>query len=153
MQGETLHFSIIPPLVHFLSSPKENGTKRKVRKRPELRGRLSDFPNHSMNSLRSNSISYFVAQIAFRNQRLNNDSENPTSSKDLFVRNVFEDLSEETCSTKCGARLCRFACEECFRVGLRYDERRRLTTSVVGGASGRHGEPQRGKGSRAIPKP
>ena len=34
-------------------------------KSPELEGRLSDFPNHSMNSLRSDSISYFVAQIAF----------------------------------------------------------------------------------------
>jgi len=34
LQGFTLHFSIIPSLVHFLSSPKENRTKRKVRKRP-----------------------------------------------------------------------------------------------------------------------
>ena len=43
-----------------------------------------------MNSLRSNSISYFVAQIAYRNPRLNIDSKNLHSSKDLFVRNVFE---------------------------------------------------------------
>ena len=42
-----------------------------------------------MNSLRSNSISYFVPQIAFRNQRLNGDSKNLHYSKDLFVRNVF----------------------------------------------------------------
>ena len=62
-----------------------------------------------MNSLRSDSISYFVAQIAFRNQRLNNDSKDLHSSKDLLVRNVFdldcapllshgasEDLFEET---------------------------------------------------------
>ena len=48
-----------------------------------------------MNSLRSDSISYFVAQIAFRNQRLNNDSKDLHSSKDLLVRNVFEDLSEK----------------------------------------------------------
>ena len=48
---------------------------------------MSDFPNHSMNSLRSNSISYFVAWLK---PRLNIDSENPTSSKDLLVRNVFE---------------------------------------------------------------
>jgi len=40
-----------------------------------------------MNSLRSNSISYFVAWLK---PRLNIDSENPTSSKDLLVRNVFE---------------------------------------------------------------
>ena len=43
-----------------------------------------------MNSLRSNSISYFVAQIAYRNPRLNVDSKNLHSSKDLLVRNVFE---------------------------------------------------------------
>ena len=66
--------------------------KERVRKRPGLRGRLSDFPNHSMNSLRSNSISYFVAWLK---PRLNDDSENPTASKDLFVRNVFESLSQE----------------------------------------------------------
>ena len=60
---------------------------------------MSDFPNHSMNSLRSNSISYFVAQIVFVNPRLNIDSENPTYSKDLLVRNVFENLFEETWST------------------------------------------------------
>ena len=41
---------------------------------------MSDFPNHSMNSLRSNSISYFVPQIVFANPRLNIDSENPTYS-------------------------------------------------------------------------
>ena len=48
-----------------------------------------------MNSLRSDSISYFVAQIAFRNQRLNNDSKDLHSSKDLLVRNVFENSFEE----------------------------------------------------------
>ena len=42
------------------------------------------------NSLRSNSFSYFVAQIACRNLRLNGDSKNLHSSKDLLVRNVFE---------------------------------------------------------------
>ena len=54
--------------------------------------------NHSMNSLRSDSISYFVAQIAYRNQRLNTDSKDLHSSNDLLVRNVFEDLSEKTWS-------------------------------------------------------
>ena len=49
----------------FLSSPKDKETKRKVQKRPELGGRNTISSNHSMNSLRSNSISYFVAQIAF----------------------------------------------------------------------------------------
>jgi hypothetical protein len=75
----------------FLSSLKET-KQRKVQKRPELRGRNTNSSNHSMNSLRSNSISYFVAQIASRNQRLNIDSKNLHSSKDLFVRNVFEEL-------------------------------------------------------------
>ena len=74
----------------FLSSLKET-KQRKVRKRPELGGRNTNSSNHSMNSLRSNSISYFVAQIAFRNQRLNIDSKNLHSSKDLLVRNVFEE--------------------------------------------------------------
>ena len=59
------------------------------RKRPELGGRNTNSSNHSMNSLRSDSISYFVSQIAFRNQRLNIDSKNLHSSKDLLVRNVF----------------------------------------------------------------
>ncbi|SEA34666.1 hypothetical protein SAMN05216462_1195 [Xylanibacter ruminicola] len=73
----------------FLSSLKET-KQRKVRKRPELGGRNTNSSNHSMNSLRSNSISYFVAQIAYRNPRLNVDSKNLHSSKDLLVRNVFE---------------------------------------------------------------
>ena len=86
----------------FLSSLKET-KQRKVQKRPELRGRNTNSSNHSMNSLRSNSISYFVPQIAFRNQRLNIDSKNLHSSKDLFVRNVFEELRDDkTCSMKCG---------------------------------------------------
>ena len=51
--------------------------------------------NRSMNSLRSDSISYFVAQIAFRNQRLNNDSKDLHSSKDLLVRIVFENSFEK----------------------------------------------------------
>ena len=37
---------------------------RAIKKRPGLRGRYTNSSNHSMNSLRSNSISYFVAQIA-----------------------------------------------------------------------------------------
>ena len=75
----------------FLSSLKET-KQRKVRKRPELGGRNHDFSKHSMNSLRSNSISYFVAQIACCNPRLNIASKNHTSYKCLLVRNVFEEF-------------------------------------------------------------
>ena len=81
-------------IILFLSSPKEEESKRKVQKRPELGGRNTNSSNHSMNSLRSNSISYFVAQIAFRNPRLNIDSKNLHYSKDLLVRNVFERLAK-----------------------------------------------------------
>ena len=76
-------------ILSFLSSLKET-KQRKVRKRPELGGRNTNSSNRSMNSLRSNSISHFVAQIAYRNPRLNVDSKNLHSSKDLLVRNVFE---------------------------------------------------------------
>ena len=77
------------PNLHFLSvARKKTEAKERARKRPELRGRNTNSSNHSMNSLRSNSISYFVPQIAFRNPRLNIDSKNLHSSKDLFVRNV-----------------------------------------------------------------
>ena len=48
----------------FWSAIKKTESKERARKRPELRGRNTNSPNHSMNSLRSNSISYFVAQIA-----------------------------------------------------------------------------------------
>ena len=65
------------------------GGERSDKKRPELRGRNINSSNHSKNSLRSNSFSYFVIQIAFRNPKLNVDSKNLHSSKDLFVRNVF----------------------------------------------------------------
>ena len=53
-----------------------------------------------MNSLCSDSISYFVAQIAYRNQRLNTDSKDLHSSKDLLMRNVFENSFEETTSVE-----------------------------------------------------
>ena len=104
-----LHIAVLLPIflcflvILFLSSPKEEESKRKVRKRPELGGRNTNSSNHSKNSLSSNSFSYFVAQIAFRNPRLNVDSKNLHSSKDLLVRNVFE-RSEETWSTMCGNR-------------------------------------------------
>ena len=76
---------------HFLSvTRKKTETKERVRKRPELGGRNTNSSNHSKNSLRSNSFSYFVVQIAFRNPKLNIDSKNLHSSKDLLVRNVFE---------------------------------------------------------------
>ena len=50
--------------IFFLVARKKTEAKERTQKRPELGGRLHIFPNHSMNSLRSNSISYFVAQIA-----------------------------------------------------------------------------------------
>ena len=41
-----------------------------------------------------------------RDTRIEEDSDNSTPSKDLLVRNVFEEFTdEETCSTKCGNRL------------------------------------------------
>ena len=65
------------PILHFLSvTRKKTEAKRKTAKsscvpsvasgKAErwLRGRMSDFPKHSMNSLRSNSISYFVTCTA-----------------------------------------------------------------------------------------
>ena len=61
-----------------------------MRKRPELGGRYTNSSNHSKNSLRSNSLSYFVVQIAFRNPKLNIDSKNLHPYKYLLVRNVFE---------------------------------------------------------------
>ncbi|SEF44361.1 hypothetical protein SAMN05216354_0458 [Xylanibacter ruminicola] len=106
MQGSTLHFSIIPSLVHFLSSPKENGTKRKVRKRPGSEAGCPIFV--IIQRTRFAQTAFHVDLLSLlRNSRIEEDSENSTTSKDLFVRNVFEDLSEKTCSTKCGARLCR----------------------------------------------
>ena len=53
------------PNLHFLSvARKKTEAKERARKRPELRGRNTNSSNHSMNSLRSNSISYFVPLIA-----------------------------------------------------------------------------------------
>ena len=81
---------------------------------------MSDFPNHSMNSLRSDSISY--------NPRLNIDSENPTYSKDLLVRNVFENLFEETWSTVRLRALLASLVEECFREFIRGNMEHRAVT-------------------------
>jgi len=53
------------PFIFFLFRQKENRIKRKSSKTSWLRGRNTNSSNHSMNSLRSNSISYFVAQIAY----------------------------------------------------------------------------------------
>ena len=71
--GFLVNTNLLTKSSSFLSSLKET-KQRKVQKRPELRGRNPIFSNHSMNSLRSNNISYFVAQIAIRNPRLNIDS-------------------------------------------------------------------------------
>ena len=57
-------FPQAPIFIFFLVARKKTEAKERTRKRPELGGRLQIFPNHSMNSLRSDSISYFVAQIA-----------------------------------------------------------------------------------------
>ena len=54
-----------PNSFSFWSARKKTESKERTRKRPELRGRNTNSSNHSMNSLCSNSISYFVAQIAF----------------------------------------------------------------------------------------
>ena len=60
-----------------------------------------------MNSLRSNSISHFVVQIAFRNPKLNVDSKNLHSSKDLLVRIVFlRAKALEKYGAPCGYELC-----------------------------------------------
>ena len=64
-----------------------------------LGGRNTNPSNRSMNSLRSDSISHFVAQIVYHNQRLNIDSKDLHSSKDLLVRSVFKNTFEETWST------------------------------------------------------
>ena len=66
-----------------------HGVERSTQKRPELGGRYTNSSNHSKNSLCSNSFSYFVIQIAFRNPKLNVDSKNLHSYKYLLVRNVF----------------------------------------------------------------
>ncbi|SEE38878.1 hypothetical protein SAMN04487828_1395 [Prevotella sp. lc2012] len=71
---------------------KENGSKRKSAKTSCLGGLLSDFSSHSMNSLRSNSISYFVPWLAPR-AKTQYGSENRTPSKDLLVRSVFEEAA------------------------------------------------------------
>ena len=75
-------------------------------KRPVSEAGTINPSNHSMNSLRSDSISYFVAQIAYRNQRLNTDSKDLHSSKDLLVRNVFENSFEENMEHEVRLRAC-----------------------------------------------
>ena len=82
-----LYYIFFCRVVCFLEYILENG--------PELGGRNTNPSNRSMNSLRSNSISHFVAQIAHRNQRLNIDSKDLHSSKDLLVRSVFENIFEK----------------------------------------------------------
>ena len=47
---------------HLSSFFAEERRNRKKRRRPELKGTHTSFFNYSMNSLRSNSISYLVAQ-------------------------------------------------------------------------------------------
>ena len=80
--------------LHFLSvTRKKTEAKERVRNRPELGGRLSDFSSHSMGSLRSNSISYFVACLALQ-AKTQYGSENRTVSKDLLVRSVFEEAAQ-----------------------------------------------------------
>ena len=109
------------PNLHFLSvARKKTEAKERARKRPELRGRNTNSSNHSMNSLRSNSISYFVPQIAFRNPRLNIDSKNLHSSKDLLVRNVFEESNDvENMKHRAVTSSARFACPLVLQSGTK----------------------------------
>ena len=119
--GFLVNTNLLTKSSSFLSSLKET-KQRKVQKRPELRGRNTNSSNHSMNSLRSNSISYFVPQIAFRNPRLNIDSKNLHSSKDLLVRNVFEESSdEENMEHRAVTSSARFACRRMFSRSLATD--------------------------------
>ena len=136
------------PNLHFLSvARKKTEAKERARKRPELRGRNTNSSNHSMNSLRSNSISYFVPQIAFRNPRLNIDSKNLHSSKDLFVRNVFEELrNEKAFHTSGGYGFAAWLVQECFRVGAWG----LAPIKKKDGEPCRGCSPRKGKGSRAM---
>jgi len=60
----------------FLFAAKEEKKQKRNQKTSWLRGRLWDFLNTSQNSLRSDIVQFLCLG-------------NPTSSKDLFVRNVF----------------------------------------------------------------
>ena len=52
-----------------------------------------------------------------RDTRIEEDSENPTPSKDLLMRNVFENLFEENMEHEVRLRaLLASLVEECFRV-------------------------------------
>ena len=126
-------------------------------KRPVSEAGTINPSNHSMNSLCSDSISYFVAQIVFANQRLNVDSENPTYSKDLLVRNVFENSIRGNMEHRAVTSSARFACRRMFsRIYSRKHEapvRKSREHHTSRQPIKKHGEPRRGKGSRAIPKP
>ena len=106
--------------------------KRKVRKRPELGGRKSDFRNHSKrsalplgsskNSLRSNSFSCRFACLAYATQ------------ESKRIPKIVHSLKTSSCGVFSS-------------IPISY-----LTTSVLRSRRKKDGEPRRGKGSRAIPK-
>jgi hypothetical protein len=93
----------------FVTEMKRN--KRKVQKRPELGGRKSDFRNHSKNSLCSNSFSCRFTCLAISDTRIEEDSENSTFSKDLLVRNVFEENMKHEVRLRA---LLAWLVQECF---------------------------------------
>jgi len=98
------------PNLHFLSvARKKTEAKERVRKRPELRGRNHNFSKHSMNSLRSNSISYFVTQIAFAIR----DS--------ILLQKIILPINASSCGMFSRKRndLKNIPHEEVFRSGLR----------------------------------
>ena len=99
----------------FLVTLRGDVFEYKPPKRPELRGRHTNSLNHSMNSLRSNSISYFVAPIAIAIrdsisiQRICMPLK--TSSCGMFLRFILKDMEHEnikkTWLARRAARLCR----------------------------------------------
>ena len=88
---------------------------------------MSDFPKHSMNSLCSDSISYFVTCTAeaLQDSMMLQKNLHPLKTSSCgnrlaasLAKNVFENLFSGTWSTKCGNELCSLAIEEtqeCFR--------------------------------------
>ena len=102
-------------------------------KRAELERCLGGRNNKSFKSLNElaalRQLLMSICLFRLRYTRIEEDSENSTPSKDLLVRNVFEDSSEKTWGTKCGYELARFACRRMF---LRIHLKKRLAFSVVG---------------------
>ena len=98
------------PNLHFLSvARKKTEAKERARKRPELRGRNTNSSNHSMNSLRSNSISAIRDSILI--QRICIPLK--TSSCGMFSRSCATRKHE----AQVRLRLCRLASPRTFSSG------------------------------------